>query len=485
MDQLPIFFQSKGKRVAVVGGGTIAARKTETVLKSGARVRVFAPELSDEFTPFASNPNLQHIARAPQPADLQGCALVFGAAEDDATDRATAEMARAAGVLVNVADTPDLSDFIMPSIVNRDPLVIAISTGGASPVFARMIRARLEALIPAAYGRMVAWVGAHRDRLSASVKDGTQRRRFWERVLEGPVADRFLAGHEKEAKAELDKALAAVEAGGMHTPLGEVYLVGTGPGDPDLLTFAAQRLMQRADVVLYDRLLPHGILNLVRRDAERIYVGKLPDDHIVPQEEISAQLVALAKAGKRVLRLKGGDPFMFGRGGEEIEACAAAGIPVTVVPGVTAATGCAAYAGIPLTHRDHAQAAVFVTGHGKEGRLPIDWGTLVQPRQTVAIFMGLARLPTLMAEFVSHGAKPDTPVAVIDNGTRPNQRVVTGTIATIAELAAKANLHGPALTIVGSVVSLREKLFPKGAMEPSGAGTDARSATPDRLRTSL
>ncbi|MEJ2227112.1 MAG: siroheme synthase CysG [Alphaproteobacteria bacterium] len=463
MDQLPIFLHTKGKRVAVSGGGTIAARKTETAMKAGAHVQVFAASLSDEFRSLAIRPNFEHVARQLSPTDIKACTVVFAANEDESADRAIAEMAHAAGVLVNVADSPDLSDFIMPSIVDRDPLVIAVSTGGASPVFARMIRARLERTLPAAYGRMVAFVGKHRKRLGAFLKEGAARRRFWERILEGPVADRFMSGHEEQAEAELEKALSAAASGDEYRFSGEVYLVGTGPGDPDLLTFAAQRLMQRADVVLYDRLIPHGILDLVRRDAERIYVGKLAGDHILPQEEISARLVALAKEGKRVLRLKGGDPFMFGRGGEEIEALAAEGIPVTVVPGVTAANGCAAYAGIPLTHRDHAQGCLFVTGHAKSGGLEMDWDALMRPNQTVAVFMGLSQLRQLMDELASRGASPETPVAVIDNGTRPNQRVVTGTMATIAELVQAADLQGPSMIVIGSVVSLREKLFPQGA----------------------
>ncbi len=478
MDQLPIFFQTRDKRVAVAGGGTIAARKAENALKAGARVTVFAAQLGDDFRTIAGHAAFQHAPRAITSADIAGCVLVFAASEDAQADRAVSEMARAARVPVNVADSPELCDFLMPSIVDRDPLVIAVSTGGASPVFARMIRARLESTIPVAYGRMVALVGTYRNRLAASIKDGVLRRRFWERVLEGPIADRFLAGHEDEARAELEKALTN---GAPESAQGEVYLVGTGPGDPDLLTFKALRLMQRADVVLYDRLLPHGILNLVRRDAERIYVGKLPQDHIMPQDEISARLVALAKDGKRVLRLKGGDPFMFGRGGEEIEACAAAGIPVTVVPGVTAANGCAAYAGIPLTHRDHAQACIFVTGHGKTGRLTMDWGAMLQPRQTVAIFMGLSSLPDLMAEFIARGADPQMPVAIIDNGTRPNQRIVTGTLETVAARAQAAGLDGPAMIIVGTVVSLRDRLFPKGAIEPGGEAPEPDEEGPAPL----
>jgi uroporphyrin-III C-methyltransferase/precorrin-2 dehydrogenase/sirohydrochlorin ferrochelatase len=290
------------------------------------------------------------------------------------------------------------------------------------------------------------------------VTDFHQRRRFWERLLDGPIVDLVLAGHEAEAVAEFEAELGAAARGVQHTPKGEVYLVGAGPGDPDLLTFKALRLMQRADVVLYDRLIGDGILNLVRRDAERIYVGKLPQDHTMPQDEISHLLLKLAREGKRVLRLKGGDPFIFGRGGEEIELLAEAGIPFQVVPGITAASGCAAYAGIPLTHRDHAQACTFVTGHTKDGRFAFDWNSLLQPRQTVAVYMGLAHLAELTRAFIAHGAAPSLPAALVDNGTRSNQRVVTGTLDTLAQKAADAGVKGPAVLIVGSVVQLRQKL---------------------------
>jgi uroporphyrin-III C-methyltransferase / precorrin-2 dehydrogenase / sirohydrochlorin ferrochelatase len=476
VEQLPVFFQIKGKPVAVIGGGIVAARRAELAHRAGAIVRVFSEALGDGFRTFEHGERFEHVPRTPALADIEGCALILSATGDAARDRAASGLARQAKIPINVADAPELCDFIMPSIVDRDPLVVAISTGGASPVFARMIRARLESVIPAAYGRLAAFVGSYRERLSASVGDLNLRRRFWESFLEGPVADRFLSGHEEEAKEELERALDAAGSGASEpAPMGEVYLVGAGPGDPDLLTFRALRLMQRADVVLYDRLLPHGILNLVRREAEHIYVGKLPEDHIVPQEEITARLVRLAKEGKRVLRLKGGDPFMFGRGGEEIEALAEAGIPFQVVPGITAATGCAAYAGIPLTHRDHAQACVFVTGHSKTGKPSLDWNALIQPRQTVAIFMGLGQLANLMEEFIAHGADPAMPAAIIDNGTRPNQRVVTGTVETLAELAAKARLHGPAIIIIGTVVSLRGKLSQHQNGAPREAAPAAKS----------
>ncbi|MGA7328641.1 MAG: siroheme synthase CysG [Rhodomicrobium sp.] len=459
MEQLPVFFQLKGDKVAVAGGGTVAARRAELALNAGARVLVFSAALSGDFREIRQHPGFAHIPAKLTVGDLKDCKLFFCAPENREDGESFWKLAREAKVPINVADEPELCDFIMPSIVDRGPLVIAISTGGASPVFARMIRARLESMIPGAYGRLVAFAGSYRERLAKSVGNIVQRRRFWERVLEGPVADRFLAGQEKEAREQLEQALSEAAAGTFTQPLGEVYLVGAGPGDPDLLTFRALRLMQRADVVLYDRLLPRGILNLVRREAERIYVGKLPEDHTLPQEEITAQLVSLAKEGKRVLRLKGGDPFIFGRGGEEIEALAEAGIPFQVVPGITAANGCAAYAGIPLTHRDHAQACVFVTGHAKSGKLSLDWEALIQPRQTVAIFMGLGQLPGLMSEFIAHGASADTPAAAVDNGTRPNQTVIVGTIGTLADMVAQAQLHGPALIIVGTVVTLREKLL--------------------------
>jgi uroporphyrin-III C-methyltransferase/precorrin-2 dehydrogenase/sirohydrochlorin ferrochelatase len=483
VEQLPIFFQIKDRPVAVAGGGTAAARRVEVALRAGAMVSVFSGALGDDFRPLCLHEDFRHFARAMTVDDIRDCALVFAATGDPAADREVARLAKEARIPINVADVPDLCDFIMPSIVNRDPLVIAISTGGASPVFARIIRARFESVIPAAYGRLVALVGSYREKLGAALKNPTARRRFWERVLEGRVADRFLSGHEAEARAELERSLARAADGEEGQPLGEVYLVGAGPGDPDLLTFRALRLMQRADVVLYDRLLPHGILNLVRREAEHIYVGKLPHDHIVPQEAITARLVELAQRGKRVLRLKGGDPFMFGRGGEEIEALAAAGIPVQVVPGVTAATGCAAYAGIPLTHRDHAQACVFVTGHTRGDGLSLGWTALVQPRQTVVIFMGLGKLGGLMSEYVAHGGDPRLPAAIVDNGTRPNQRVVTGTVETIADLATKAALHGPAIIILGTVVNLSGKLVPDGAASAGAGGSCASEASPASLQS--
>ncbi len=459
VEQLPVSLNCKGKIVAVAGGGTGAARKAELALRAGAYVRVFADVLSEDFRTIVSHSRLTHVPRSLQRADIEDCFLVFSATGEEAEDRAVWELARQVKAYINVTDVPALCDFTMPSIVDRDPLLIAISTAGASPIFARMLRARLESTMPAAYGKLVTLTASFRERVAQAIGKGGARRRFWEDVLEGPVLDRVLEGRDLEAKLLLEDALASAVSGSHDDVQGEVYLVGAGPGDPDLLTFRGLRLMQRADVVLYDRLISSAILNLVRRDAEQIYVGKLPDDHVLPQDEITAKMIALARQGKRVLRLKGGDPFMFGRGGEEIEGLAEAGIPFQVVPGITAANGCAAYAGIPLTHRDHAQACIFVTGHGQAGGgLTIDWPALLQPRQTVAIFMGLGHIEELMRGYVHHGGNPTAPAAIIDNGTRPEQRVVTGTVQTMASLASQAGLKGPALIIIGTVVTLRERL---------------------------
>ena len=455
MRHLPIFLELNGKASVVVGGGAVAARRAEHLIRAGARVTAFAPALSDEFRELRESPGFRHEARDPEPGDFASAALCFVAVEDERRAAGAYAAAKGAGVLINVADRPEICDFIMPSIVDRAPLVIAISTGGASPILGRMLKARLESQIPAAYGRLADLVGSFRGAVAKAIASPVLRRRFWETVLDGPIGEQALMGDERAASAELARA---IERKGAEPPRGEVYLVGAGPGDPDLLTFRALRLMQKADVVLYDRLTNRDVIGLVRREAERIYVGKQPEDHELPQGEISALMVSLAREGKRVLRLKGGDPFMFGRGGEEIEALAAEGIPFQVCPGITAAVGAAAYAGIPLTHRDHAQSCVFVTGHGKDGRIDLDWTALLQPRQTVAIYMGLRNVEALTRELIARGADPNLPAAIIDNATRPNQRVVVGALSTLAAKAREAALGGPSIIIVGTVVTLRDRL---------------------------
>jgi uroporphyrin-III C-methyltransferase / precorrin-2 dehydrogenase / sirohydrochlorin ferrochelatase len=333
--------------------------------------------------------------------------------------------------------------------------VVAISTGKASPVLARLLRTRLESIIPAGYGRLAELCARYRDRVKARFSELPDRRRFWDRVLEGAVAERIFAGQFAEAQAVIERELAD---DALESDMGEVYLVGAGPGDPDLLTFRALRLMQQADVVVYDRLVAEPILEMTRRDARRIYVGKQRNHHAMRQEEINRLLADLAKDGHRVLRLKGGDPFIFGRGGEEIDTLAAEGVPFQVVPGITAASGCASYTGIPLTHRDHAQSVTFVTGHLKDGSMNLNWPALAQPSQTVVFYMGLAGLPIIVEQLIGHGVSPAMPVALIQQGTTHLQRVYSGTLANILELVEADPPEPPTLIIVGEVVKLREKL---------------------------
>jgi uroporphyrin-III C-methyltransferase / precorrin-2 dehydrogenase / sirohydrochlorin ferrochelatase len=476
MRQLPIFLDLNGKATVVVGGGAAAARRAEHLLNAGARVTTFAPALSGDFRELLDSSNFRHEARGPEPKDFENSSVCFVAVEDERLAAEAWTAAKGAGALVNVADRPRFCDFIMPSIVDRDPLTIAISTGGASPILGRMLKARLESLIPSGFGRLAELMGGFRAAVAKAIASPVMRRRFWETVLEGPIAERALAGDDRVAQTELARAVDRAAAETAEPPRGEVYLVGAGPGDPDLLTFRALRLMQKADVVLYDRLTDQHVINLVRREAERIYVGKQPEDHELPQGEISALLVKLAREGKRVLRLKGGDPFMFGRGGEEIEALAAEGIPFQVCPGITAAIGAAAYAGIPLTHRDHAQACVFVTGHGKDGKIDLDWTALLQPSQTVAIYMGLRNVEALMREFIARGAAADLPAAIVDNATRSNQRVVVGALGTLAAKARAAELSGPSIIIIGTVVTLRDTLDWRSEAEVRLAAGEGRLA---------
>ncbi len=450
MDFLPIFMNLRGEPCLVVGGGEVAARKCALLLRAGAKVTVCAPELAPAF----DTGRIEHRAARFREADLDGQALVIAATDDQAVNRAVAAAARARRIPVNVADQPELCTFILPSIIERAPLTVAISSGGASPVLARLLRARLESLIPAAYGRLAALAAEFRERVKARFR-GAERRRFWERALEGPIAEMVLAGRDAEARHALEAALGDTR---LALSGGDVALVGAGPGDPDLLTFRALRLMQQADVVVYDRLVSKPILDLVRLEAERIYAGKARAQHALPQEDINALLVRLAREGKRVVRLKGGDPFIFGRGGEEIATLAAEGIPFQVVPGITAAAGCASYAGIPLTHREHAQSVMFVTGHLRDGTMNLNWRALAQPQQTLVVYMGLLGLEVLCRELVAHGLPASLPAALVQQGTTPQQRVLEGTLATLPGIVAASVVRAPTLVIVGEVVRLRERL---------------------------
>lgn len=451
MDFLPVFHKIKGKLCLVVGGGEVAKRKAGVLLEAGAKVRVVAPEIDAEL---ARLQGIEPIASRFEKLHLEGVVLVIAATNDRSVNRQVSMLAQASNIPVNVVDDPELCSFIMPAILDRSPLMVAFSSGGASPVLTRMLRGKLEALIPHNYARLAAFAERFREMVKARVTDPAQRRIFWEDVLEGVVAEKVLSGDESSAAQMLQQMLQGED----DIRHGEVYLVGAGPGDPDLLTFRALRLMQKADVVVYDNLVSKPIVEMTRRDAERIFVGKKRADHALRQEEINALLVRLAKQGKRVLRLKGGDPFIFGRGGEEIETLAAEGIPFQVVPGITAASGVASYAGIPLTHRDHAQSCIFVAGHLKDGTMDLDWDALARPKQTVVVYMGLHGLETLCAELIKHGMPSTTPIAIVQQGTTQNQRVLTGTLATLPGITQAEQLQAPTLIIVGGVVTLREKL---------------------------
>lgn len=440
----------------MVGAGEIAARKVRQLRKAEASVIVVAPEICKELKELAENKEINYISEKFSEELLGDKMLVIAATNDEEVNKKVSELAKAQNIPVNVVDNPDLCSFIMPSIVDRDPVQIAISTSGASPVLARLLRARLESLIPASYGRLAQLMARFRGHVKQRYPKMQERRRFWEHILQGPVAEMIYAGQDDAALKALEKTLE--KEGSVIDKTGEVYLVGAGPGDPDLLTFRALRLMQQAEVVLYDRLVAPEIVDLCRKDAERIYVGKKRDQHALPQEEISQLLVDLAKQGKRVLRLKGGDPFIFGRGGEEIELLSAENIPFQVIPGITAASGCASYAGIPLTHRDYAHTCVFVAGHLKDGSMDLNWDTLIQPRQTIAVYMGVMGLQELCRELIARGMSEQMPAALVQQGTTHKQKVYIGNLGNLPDFPKQHDIKPPTMIIIGEVVKCHEKL---------------------------
>lgn len=455
MDYFPVFLDLKNRLCLLVGGGDIATRKGRLLSKAGARLRVVAPEISAELRELVAQNNGELHEREYNTKDLNDCVIAIAATDIESLNEQISTDAKARNLPVNVVDSPALCTYITPAIIDRSPLVIAISSGGESPVLARLIRAKLETLIPTSYGRLAQIASSWRDRVKARFDDGDSRRRFWEKILQGPAAELALNGQEDAA----EKIIAAeIVKDDQTLAQGEVYLVGGGPGDPELLTLRALRLMQQADVVLYDRLVSDGVMELVRRDAERIYVGKRRSEHAMVQENINQLLVDLAKQGKRVLRLKGGDPFIFGRGGEEIELLAQNNIPFQVVPGITAASGCAAYAGIPLTHRDYAQSVRFVTGHLKSDDTNLQWPELANPTQTLVFYMGLVGLKEICESLIAHGRAASTPVALIEKGTTQEQRVLISDLSSIAEVVAANDVHAPTLFIVGDVVKLHKTL---------------------------
>jgi len=454
VDVLPIALKLRGQRCLLVGGGQIARRKARLLLSAGAILDVLSPEILPDLHDDVGKSGGEHRAECyPCVLDLRRYRLVIAATDNAAVNAQVFDDCEALNVLVNSVDDPPHCRFIVPAIIDRSPLLVSITSNGNAPVLARQLRTKIESLVPAQYGELAKFSGDWRPQVKALITEPDTRRIFWENLYAGHIGEKILSGQRDVADQLMPQAMQDWQ-----TPKGEVYLVGAGPGDPDLLTFKALRLMQQADVVVYDRLVSKPIMDLVRRDAERIYVGKARADHAVPQEGINALLVRLAQEGKRVCRLKGGDPFIFGRGGEEIEQLFAAGVAFQVVPGVTAAAGCGAYAGIPLTHRDYAQSVRFLTGHLKAGSPELPWSELVYEHQTLVLYMGLVGLERITQQLIAHGLRPDMPVALVSKGTTPDQQVLIGTVADIASKVAGSSIAAPTITIIGEVVKLREQL---------------------------
>jgi uroporphyrin-III C-methyltransferase/precorrin-2 dehydrogenase/sirohydrochlorin ferrochelatase len=456
MEYFPVFFDVRAQRVLVVGGGEVAMRKILLLERAGADITVVAPDIAPELEQRAAVGALRMLRREFVPEDLHGVRLAIVATSRRAVNRWIAALCEAQAIPVNVVDDKQASRFIVPAIIDRDPVLVAISTAGTAPVLARRLRERLEALIPQRIGEFAAWLRELRAAAGVRLRDTAERRRFFETLVDGPAGRRFIAGDRGGALRIAQRLLAATATAA--PAAGEVTLVGAGPGDPELLTLKGLRALQDADVIFHDRLVPPAVLDLARRDATRISVGKTAGGGGTPQDTINALLIAHAREGRRVVRLKGGDPFMFGRGGEELEALAAAGIAFSVVPGVTAAAGVAAYAGIPLTHRDHAHSVSFVTGHADEHGVEPDWRALAGPRQTVVFYMGLARAAHIAGRLVAHGAPATRPAALVAQGTAPEQRVRLTTLEALAASGPDPEFGSPVLLIVGDVVALQPVL---------------------------
>lgn len=454
MDIFPISLKLQQQPCLIVGGGHIAYRKAVLLAKAGAKVDVLAPEIDVNLLQLVQQSQGQYVQDVfSSSTALRHYRLVIAATDDNRVNQQVFAACEAENVLVNSVDDPPHCRFMVPAIIDRSPLVISVASNGTSPVLSRQIRTQLESCIPHGMGKLAEFSGQWRAAVKQKIVNPDERRIFWEELYASPLKEQVFNDNLDAANQSIQHALAEWQ-----TPKGEVYLVGAGPGDPELLTLKALRLMQQADVVIYDRLVSAPILELCRRDAEKVYVGKARSNHAVPQEGINALLVKYAQAGKRVCRLKGGDPFIFGRGGEEIQELYEAGVSFQVVPGITAASGCSAYAGIPLTHRDYAQSVRFLTGHLKEGSPELPWSELVYEQQTLVLYMGLVGLESICEKLIAHGQRADMPVALISKGTTPEQKVVVGTLADIASKVAQHHIQAPTLTIIGEVVNLREQL---------------------------
>ncbi|HHP0348592.1 uroporphyrinogen-III C-methyltransferase [Acinetobacter baumannii] len=454
MDIFPISLKLQQQRCLIVGGGHIALRKATLLAKAGAIIDVVAPAIEDQLLQLIKTTGGEPFIEAFAEKFLSTpYRLVIAATNDAEVNKTVFEQCEARNLLVNSVDDIPHCRFMVPAIIDRSPLIVSVASNGTSPVLSRQIRTQLETSIPHGMGKLAEFSGKWRNQVKEKISNPDERRIFWENLYASPLKEQVFNDNLDVADSMLEEALQEWKA-----PKGEVYLVGAGPGDPELITLKALRLMQQADVVIYDRLVSAPILELCRRDATKIYVGKARSNHSVPQEGINALLVDYAKKGKRVCRLKGGDPFIFGRGGEEIQELFQAGVPFQVVPGITAASGCSAYAGIPLTHRDYAQSVRFLTGHLKEGSPELPWNELVYENQTLVLYMGLVGLERICEQLIAHGQRPDMPVALISKGTTPEQKVVVGSLADIASKVTEHQIHAPTLTIIGEVVRLREQL---------------------------
>jgi len=461
VDYLPIFVNIKQQHCLIIGGGAVAARKADLFIKSGAIVTVIAPELKTEMKHHLEHGyvswhpaefSIEVMATVPKPK------YVISATDDQVVNQAVYQYCKTYEIPVNVADQTEYCDFILPAIVDRSPVTIAVSTGGRSPILARLMKARLEALIPAGFGSLADLLGRYRNKVKQVLSSGDERKAFWENLLQSAFVDKATQGRSEDAESILKTHLEQAEKSGQAMPAGEVYLIGAGPGDPDLMTFKGLRLLQQADVILYDRLVAPEIVEMARREAERIYVGKKDKYHAMPQGDISQLMVNLAKQGKRVARLKGGDPYIFGRGAEEAELLVKNDIPFEVVPGITAAAGCSAYAGFPLTHREFSQSVSLVTGHQQEGTNEVDYGRLAHSGDTMVFYMGVKNAPKIQEGLISHGLSENTPAAIIEKGTTADQRVVITTLGELSEAIQTSHIKPPALLVVGEVIQVRERL---------------------------
>jgi uroporphyrin-III C-methyltransferase/precorrin-2 dehydrogenase/sirohydrochlorin ferrochelatase len=443
----PIFVDLDGREVLIVGGGEKALQKLRLLAKSTARIRMVAAEFDEGILALSGERSVTLTRRSFAGDDLAGVVIAFAADNDAATNSDVARAAKALGIPHNVVDGPAESSFIMPAIVDRDPVVVAIGTEGTAPVLAREIKAKIEAWLPSNFGRVAEGAMALRRRVQESLADATARRRLWETLLSGAWRTSVLGGEAAAAEHEFERQLEAASSGA--SPAGSVTLIGCGPGDPDLLTLKAQQRLQEADVLVVDRLVNPVILEYARRDAQRIDVGKEPKGPSAAQGDINRILVREALKGQRVARLKGGDAFVFGRAAEEMAAVRAAGIPVEVVPGITAAHACAAGVGLPLTLRQKVRQFAVVTGASADGAFDLDWSALAKPGQAFAIYMGVRSAGHFRDKLIAAGAGPDTAVVIVENGTLASERVIATELGHLGRAVEDLSVKGPAIIFIG------------------------------------